>query len=417
MKFFLLIFILSASVHAQNKDAFRNLLGEILKKDPEFKETDLTTPLFDSQVKQSFSKLLMPKVDLTLGHYEQRNNLNVNNAGNQYQLGGIRASFNLFSFGSDLNLYRSSLAEKKGQLQRVSSRLMTREQEVGALVLNYLKEARNVKILSKILGVKEEALKVSRRRYDLGNLSEQDHSKVKLDVSNAKAELLVAQQTLNSLTARIRSYEVEALPEDYPLEQELTYAKVEELKKMNTPVSDLPQYLEANLAEEASEYRSRARKAVMFGNVDLSFARNYYEFLDQSQWEWRASIAYTLPLFDQFDQYTEYRRNDVLQKTNAIRKRFQENLSANHQAAEVANLDVSWKNWVERKESLGISSKLYSSSLAQFNQGQLSVNELLVDQDRLLRTEQIANFALHQLHTSVLTFCHSQGKAFIQGCF
>jgi hypothetical protein len=85
--------------------------------------------------------------------------------------------------------------------------------------------------------------------------------------------------------------------------------------------------------------------------------------------------------------------------------------------AENNNLKISWKNWLERKEALKISNKLYQSTLGQFNQGKLSVNELFVDQDRLLRTEQIANEALHQLHTSTLAFCHSRGRSYVKGCF
>ena len=72
---------------------------------------------------------------------------------------------------------------------------------------------------------------------------------------------------------------------------------------------------------------------------------------------------------------------------------------------------------MDRRKALKTSTKLYTGSLGQFNQGQLSVNELLVDQDRLLRTEQIANAATHQMHGTVLNFCHSRGKAFVQGCF
>lgn len=417
MKIFLPLIFLSASAWGQDSANFKKLLADILEKDPAFKEVELQTPYFESQVKQGFSRLFLPEVSLHYGHYEQHNNQTITKAGEEYRLGGLNAAFNLFSFGADLNNYRAVRLERKAQKQRVLTQLLSREQELGLLVLDYLKEAKNVEILKRLLELRNEALKVSRRRFERGSLSEQDYSKVKLDVSNAKAELLVAEQSVNTLVARIRAFGVTVLPKAWPWEQELTHKKIEDLKAMSSLVTDLPQFQEAALEEEAAQRRYQALKGSMLGSVQLNFSRSYYQFLEQDQWEWRTSLVYTLPLFDQFDQYTEYKRTEAQRLARAVRRTFQERFSDNNQDAEGANLEISWKNWVERKDSLSLSSRLYSSSLFQFNQGQLSVNELFVDQDRLLRTEQTANLALHQLHTSVLSFCHSRGRAFVLGCF
>lgn len=401
---------------ADDKESFRSLIKELIQHDPAFKEIDLQTPVFDAQLKQGFSKLVLPKVSLSYGHYEQNTNASfISN--DEYKVGSLTTSFDLFSFGSDWSNFQSSRYQKKAQDYRVTNRLLERESEITFLVLNYLREAKNVEILNKIVELKTKALSVSQRRYQRGTLSEEDFNKVKLDVSNARGELLVNQQTYNFALAKVKAYGVKNLPSHYPWEQDLTSVKIEELKELSAPVTQLPQFLEADLTEIASDYQKNAFRSLMFGKVQLNFSRTLYDFEETNQWEWRTSLVYTLPLFDSFDQYTAFKQNDVQQRINQVRKRFRKSEAAANQEAEKVNLEVSWKNWVERREALKLSSKLYNGSLAQFNQGKLSVNELFVDQDRLLRTELIANLALHQLHGSVIAFCHSRGKAFVRGCF
>lgn len=416
--FILLILCSSTLAIASEKEEFRGILKGFLQQDPQFKEFDFQTPYYEAQLKQGFSQLLLPKVNLSYGLYEQHNNISAANSASRYRIGSLSASFNVFSFGSDWSFYQATRHERRAQIERVSLQLMRREEEVAKLLLDYLKSTRNIDILMRLVEMKGRALDVSRRRYERGALSQQDHQKVELDVSNARAELLVAQQDFNALMARVHAYGIEKLPSTYPWEKELTLPKIKEIESLEAKVEDLPQFKEVNHTLEATDYRANAALGDLFGDVRLDFSRNMFQFPNQDdQYEWRTALVYTLPLFAGFTQYTELQRTKALRNAYEVRQRFERLLAQRQQDAQKSNLQVSWKNWVERREALKISSKLYQGSLNQFNQGQLSVNELLVDQDRLLRTEQIANSAIHQLHGTVLNFCHSRGKAFVRGCF
>ena len=418
IKLLFLGLLVAATAQANTKEEFRTLLKDFLQKDPAFKEVDFQTEFFEAQSKQGFSQLALPKVSLSYGLYEQHNNISAAAAGTRFKIGSLTASYDIFSFGSDYNNFQATRYERKAQQQRVSVQLMEREREVAALLLDYLRSSRNIDILTRLVDMKGRALDVSRKRYERGSLSEQDHSKVELDVSNARGELLVAQQDFNNLMAKLQAYGIEQLPVSYPWENELDEALVTKLEALSAKVEDLPQFLEVDYALEASAYESNAALGRMLGNVGVNFSRNVYQYPgEDDQYEWRTSLVYTLPLFDGFGQYTELKRNAAIRNANEVRQRFEKRLAARQQQAEAANLQVSWKNWMDRRKALKTSTKLYTGSLGQFNQGQLSVNELLVDQDRLLRTEQIANAATHQMHGTVLNFCHSRGKAFVQGCF
>jgi len=418
MKWLFLILTLSSAAVANEKEDFRGILREFIQKDPAFKEVDFQTPFYEAQLKQGFSQLALPKVRLSYGLYEQHNNVSAVYSSSRYKIGSLTASYDIFSFGGDWNFYQATRHERRAQIERVSLQLMRREADIAGLLLDYLKGSRNLDILGRLLEMKTRALDLSRQRYERGSLSQQDYQKVQLDVSNARGELLVAQQEFNDLMARVHAYGIETLPAAYPWEKELTLPKIQEIETINAKVEDLPQFKEVNHNLEASDYRTNAATGDLFGQVRLDFSRNLYQFPGQDdQYEWRTALVYTLPLFEGFTQYAELQRVAALRNAYEVRQRFEQQLATRQQDAQKNNLQVSWKNWVERREALKTSSQLYKGSLNQFNQGQLSVNELLVDQDRLLRTEQIANSAIHQLHGTVLSFCHSRGKAFTRGCF
>lgn len=416
MAVILLLFFSSFLIAAEESD-FNQTLKQMIEKDPEFKGVDFRTDFFEARLKRDFSRIFIPTVNLSYGKYEQHNPATQIIDQETYHAGSLTAALDVFSFGRDWSFYKSSNYELKAQENRTWSKLMEREFELGNLLLSYMREVKNLRILKSIVDLKEKALTISKQRFQSGALPEQDLNKVKLDVSNAKGEYLIALQDLTNFAARIRAFGVASAPELYPWEMKFSAKYMEELLALNTPVEKVPQFQELALQYEANVYRQRGFLQNMFGSVQLSFTRSFLDYGSEDQWEWRAGLVYTIPLFDQFRQYTDYQEAAVEKRTSEIQQRFRKNLLKQSQEANKSNLKIAFENYRERKEALEISNKLYNDSVRQFNRGQLSVNELLVDQDRLLRTEQIANQSVYQLHLSVLNYCHAYGKPVIKTCF
>ena len=203
-------------------------------------------------------------------------------------------------------------------------------------------------------------------------MSQQDYQKVQLDASNARAELFVSEQRLNTLTAQFRSFAVKSLPTQYPWENDLSETRLNQLMTLSTDVSELPQFKEAFLNAESAAYESNAALANMWGDVSFTFTRSYYDFPDAELWEWRTSLIYTLPLFDQFDQSVTRKRELAERQAQEIRQKFEKRRVQEVLLAENNNLKISWKNWLERKEALKISNKLYQSTFLE----QISVSPI-----------------------------------------
>lgn len=412
-----LVFLFLVQACWPSHHEFRQLIQGTLKKDPEFASVDFQTAVVKAQKLQGFSNLIIPKINFSFGEYEQKNNVSLATSADKFRFGTLSANLDLFNFGRDWNNWQATRRALRAQEARVETQIIRRESELVDLFLIGIREFKNVQILQKLVKMKEEALVLSRKRKDRGVLSIQEYQKVQLDVSNSKSELMTAEQRLKNNLAQLQAYGNETLPQEFPWVSELTSTRIKELLNTQAATVDLPQFQEAMQDYEASRYSAKSATGIMFGSIAFNFNRSYYEFPQAELWEWRTSLVYTLPLFDQFDQEVARRRAVAERKIAEIRQNFSEKSANAQMQAQKDNLEIAWRNWLERKEALQVSQDLYRYTLRQFNSGAITVNELFVDQDRLLRTEQVANEALYQLHASTLAFCHSRGKAYSKSCF
>jgi outer membrane protein len=414
MAIVVLLFSFLGSAFAQSE--FQHLLQTMVKKDPQFLEVDFRTPLYNSLYYKGVSDFFLPSVSLQYSKLEQHNNVSQVVGSTKYNVGSLVASLNLFSFGRDFNLMRASSNLKESQMFKVQEQWIIREAEIATLMFDFLLEKKNLEILEKIVALKERSLSISIDRYHAGALSQQERDKVKLDVSNARAELFLSQQNFNRFAARIKTYEEINQLSQFPFIDFFKGKNFAQFLSQNFEISNIPSYQVLNLDQKALDQTTDAKISQMFGNVSFNFSRSFLDFEDNEQWEWRTSLTYTLPLFDRFSQKAELEQARSQWRAIEVKKSF------NHKAfklrEEVARKNLAWaqKSSMERDEALRLSTRLFDHSLNQFKRGQLSVNELLVDQDRLLRTEQLANQAFYQAHIQLVDFCHSHGKSVAMNC-
>lgn len=409
-----LLFVLSMS---WAESSFVSSLQKSLKADPDLAQVDFYSAVVRAEKYQGLSRFIIPKLSFSVGESQQKNNISNVNAASKYQFATLAVDYDLFSFGSDLSYFQATRLRDQAQGQRVRAKIIEREKSIADLFFSYLRALKDNEITEKILALKEKSLNIASRRLKAGVLSREDYQKVKLDLGNAKAQLYLSNQTINDFSASLAPYEEMNLISDYPWKDELNENFINQIKEREFSLLRIPAYQDASLSLSAFKYENYSRLVDMFGDISFRFARNTYDFPGQErQWEWRTSLIYTLPLFDQFDQEVQRRRAKANKMIAEVNQRFNQKLVKKSFETYRSNLELNWKNWLERKAALKLSKKLYQSSLDQFKKGQLSVNELLIDQDRLFRTEQLSNEALYQLHLAILNMCHAAGESVVGGC-
>jgi hypothetical protein len=251
------LLILIHSALASEAD-FRGLIQSTLKKDPEFASVDFQTSVVEGENLQGFSNLILPRVSFSFGEYRQKNNVSLATAADKFRFGTLGASLNLFNFGRDWNNWLATRSALRAQEARVETQIIRRESELIDLFFIAIREQKNVKILQKLVDMKEEALTLSRKRMNRGVLSVQEYQKVQLDVSNSKSELLSAEQRLKNNIAQLQSYDSATIPAEFPWTNKLSEASIRTLLQIEPKPLDLPQYKEAMEDYESSRYAARS---------------------------------------------------------------------------------------------------------------------------------------------------------------
>lgn len=411
--FFMLFWVTSVFASSEN---FKQALKEILDQDPELQSVEFDTDWIEANKIQTLSNFVLPSVELSYSKIEQHNNISQVVGQSKYNVGSLVANLSLFSFGSDYQMFRAGRAKMNAQNAKVLNQLIKKESDISQIYFQSLQQKKNLIILKKILDLKEKTKNISDSRFSSGALSLPDFEKVKLDVSNARGEYLLAEQNLELNESKLNVYKRSVIVEEFPWLTKLNDKDFNELLSMRVSITELPQFKEIAFEMESSERENKSRLSNMFGNVNFQFSRSMIDFDDYDQYEWRTLLTYSLPLFDRFNQYTDYQQSLAKRKSLEVRKNYELNNRQSLVDMTEKNLRLSYKNFKERETALLTSQKLYADSLSQFRRGTLSVNELLIDQDRLLRTEQLANQSLTQVHLNLMNFCHARGKALLINC-
>ena len=128
------------------------------------------------------------------------------------------------------------------------------------------------------------------------------------------------------------------------------------------------------------------------------------------------SLTYTVPLFDGLSNYSikENALSDFYINKSALQLTARSTYAYFERSRK--NFTTSFKTMVERLNTLKLSKTIFKDSLNQFKQGRLSVNDLLVEQSRLLQTQQLANQGLYNAHLGLIDLCHSLGKRVYKEC-
>lgn len=324
---------------------------------------------------------------------------------------GGRLNYNLFEFGADL-------FSLKGQSQKVTqfeNKLMGQtfdlESTNGKIIFNRIKMHKDIELMGKIIANKQKAVTIANKRFKAGVLSSTDLDSVKIDYYNAQAEL--ADYEINFAKNTVEYKKLLVSDEVAPHWPWLSKS----INKTNKDVESNYQLKIDKFELYSLENFKRSAIASSIGSLDFSLTRNKYETTIYDEWEWRSTLTLTIPLFDKFDDYTNYKK--IVLRKNAVERAVQQKrveIKQNFKTIE-ENLKRAKDTYAARKQTLKLSERVFRSILNRFKRGKISVNELLVEQNRMLRTQLVENQGALQLHMVMVDYCHSIGKSIRQQCF
>ncbi len=407
MKYIIIILFFCSNAYAGK---FKDILEQAVNSYPVIiKETNQLEYNKASRLK-AYSQFL-PSINLKSSKTEDKED----NVESDYSQKSITSSLNLFKFGSDVHNVQKEHADYDKQSANIKLKRFNTEEEISSDIFNYLENKKTIIIQKKILSLKSQALKKAKKRYELGRLSKQDLNKIKIDHLNAQSDLSNKKIASLKHSQKIFEYTGKKLVDlDWPWNIELAERLIKKLK--NNSRFKHPGLEYSKSLKSSAELSKKSLFGSMLGSMDLSYSKSLTEYNSGDVDDERITLSFTIPLFSKFSDYADYKQTQVnvqyAQAYDLYNQRKLKNNKTNSSLVLFEAIDT----YRKRNETLSLSDRIYKNSLKQFEKGLISVNDLVLEENRLLKTQEFANSGNKSLHNAIVQFCHANGKEVLVDC-
>ncbi len=404
MKLFLITFLICLTSLAQTKSAFFADLEQIQEKSNALKSEQ---EKLEAASDQLLSKRLFwtPSLSLTAGRNEGYVQ-STNGGGSRTSLNGdywkANAALNIFKGGADLDLKNAAQAQLIAQRFKVQDESLKLEVRAATLIFQRLYLQDVLQTTQKLVKLRDESHRIVEIKYKQGKSPLQEVRKSEIDqlqqlsrLRNLEIQVLENQALWKSLLLdQIKTT-------DWPLSPQ---SKIGFTTKSRTP--------ELNSLEKttaATESLWKATRAGHWPSIDLTAEYKENPLVDRTTQQWVAGVQLTIPLWSQFETtaqssiaYSEFVTNkyrlDSLRQTEMAQK------EVLNQRVELARL-----NLMDAKQSFAQSEGLYQDMLKSFRFGRMSINELLIEQNRLIESQLNLSQSQLDFHKMLIEGCAIAG--------
>ncbi len=393
----ILLLSLMAQAHAEISPFF----GDI----DNFKNKNLNLQTEEQNLKASNDLLLSrrlfwtPKLSVSL----EKNKTRLNNVETvNYDSANADLSLNIFAAGSDWNKMKGAKASNNAQELQVLNENLRVEVKASDLIFKSLYITESQRIEEQLLKLKEESFRIIKDRYNQGKIPLQEVTKSEVDLVQQKNKLRSAVLELSENRSQISSLFITSIQtKSWPF-NEKTMPKLPEASKL--PVAEQKFWI-----SQSREEAWRATRGLHWPSLDLHLQYQEAPIKDRTSKQVVGVITLTLPIWNRYETsaqvssaYAEYigALNDYKDTEQTLSQR----TLFLKEKIETARL-----NLYESKRNLDLSKKLYEDILKSFRLGRISTNDLIIEQNRLLESEN--NLALSQLtfHQGIIEACTLSG--------
>lgn len=348
-----------------------------------------------------FSRRLFwtPKLSLSLEKNKSRlNNIEVSSSDS------INAdlTLNIFKGGADWNSMKEAKAQNNAQELQLLNEGLRVEVKASDLIFKALFITESQRIEEQLLKLKEESFKIVKDRYGQGKIPLQEVNKSEVDLVQQKNKLRSAILELSENKSQISSLFITSIQtKSWPF-NEKTMPKLPEAAKL--PVAQQKYWI-----SQSREQTWRATKGLHWPSLDFHLQYQEFPIVKRDNQRIIGLVTLTLPIWNRYETssqvstaYAQYigALNDYKETEQTLSQR----LYFLKEKIEMARL-----NLYESKRNLQLSKKLYDEILRSFRLGRITTNDLIIEQNRLLESEN--NLALSQLafHQGIIEACTLSG--------
>ena len=315
------------------------------------------------------------------------------------------ANLNLFKGGADWASLTQADAAEKAQALAVKNEELKTDVNASDLIFKSIYIRESLRIQNEIFKLKEEALKILRERYSAGRIPLQEVVKSEVDLSQQQNRLRLAKLSVSENDASVKAAFVDSVQsQSWPFSDQKSWSFQNEAATEKLPSVEQKYW---NL--KSSEYSWRGTSRTYWPTIDVSAQYEETPIKDATTKELISTLTLTIPLWSRYETasqvssaYSGYLAAEAdfkaAEKAAKLRREFL--------AEKVESVRV---NVVESKKNLEKSKQLYNDMLRAFRLGKLSVNDLFIEQERLLASESSQLDAQLSFHQTLVESCVLEG--------
>lgn len=340
-----------------------------------------------------------PKLSLSLNQSQTKVNTLTTSEGNSLN---AELTWNLFRGGADGNSMSDAEARKKAQELQVLNEALRVEIKASDLIFKALYLTETQRIQEQLLKLKEESLKIVKDRYYQGKLPLQEVTKSEVDLTQQKNRLRSAQLDVIENKSQISSLFITEL-------QTKNWPFTEKINPQLPTSMQMPLIEQKYWLSQSREEFWRFSKGEHWPSLDLRMQYQESPLNERTNQQWVGLVSLTLPIWNQYETsakvslaFAQYMGalNDYKDAEQSLNQR---GLFLNEK------IGTARLNLEEAQRNLETSRKLYQDILKGFRLGRISTNDLFLEQNRLLESENALALSQLTFHQSLIESCALAG--------
>lgn len=386
------------------ESSFRDILNQLVSR-------DTSIPRQEARVDSADSRLLSERLSFLPSIRSGYGTTDSSTSFDRTNRLFLAAELNLFKGGTDLSRLSAQASQLNSDRALQADLILKAEYNSAELIFTYLEALNRRRIFNELMKIKQESLDVIKLRSSRGLVPVPEVLKAEIDWQNARAQFLAAETELE----RRKNFLLEALghlniQSDWPMNDDLLKIELKNLENFKTSLSDRPDLKFRQSDIDRDRYRLQASKRDFLPKLDLSYTWQRQGREDFEQNERVMMLNLTFPLFDGWKTVAAY-KDEVANVTASTYQYIEaERIARAEFESTQKNLKTLIQTARERDRTLELSRRLFEDNFKRYEEGRVTVNDLQLDQNRLLDTELLANRGWLDAHLGVVSYCHAKGS-------
>jgi outer membrane protein TolC len=321
------------------------------------------------------------------------------------------STWNLFSGGADYNLKQATQLQDQAEKYNYQNENLKTDTQLAGIIFQQLYLNDVIKSAQNLVKLREESHRIVLEKYKAGKSPYQEVEKSEIDKNQQETRLRNLQiENIDNQTQWKALFGDSMNTNTWPFKLNQNPIDITSNTLGSGSYHLIPELGKLESLSSASEYYWKSAKGSYWPQVDLAVDYQANLAKDDNSKIWTGGLYLTIPLWSKYE--TAAKVSSAYADYLGAKSQFEtaKNLNEAKKESIEKKIQLTRKNLEEAKNNLVKSEKLYDDMLKSFRFGRISMNELLIEQNRLIDSQMILSQSEWDFHKILLEACAILGQ-------